>query len=117
MYNSPCDQIASTGTRLKRLQLQARVQGSVAAACSQPISPTFGAFVEVAFTKNSTMLATLDTQSVGKIMLQQQIWLRLQQAFFRSGIDAAAKAKEPVLLPHERHANCSSSCSQSKADA
>jgi hypothetical protein len=105
--NSYCDEVIHMA-HAKRLHLLARARAIV--ACSQPSSPTLGSFVEAAHAKSTAMMVALDEQPVSKIVLQQQTWRRLQAAFFSEGIDSSVQVKQPVLLPHERHANCNAAC-------
>jgi hypothetical protein len=61
--------------------------------------------VEVAYNKNK-QLVQKSSASVGKLLLQQQLWTKLQGTFFAPGADASAMSKQSALTVEERHACC-----------
>jgi hypothetical protein len=66
-------------------------------------SPTLGHLVEVAYNKNTQLVNKKSLASVGKLLLQQQLWTRLQGTFFAPGADAAVMCKQSALSFQERH--------------
>jgi hypothetical protein len=66
-------------------------------------TPTLGHLVKVAYNKNKQLVNKKSSASVGKLLLQQQLWTRLQGTFFAPGADAAVMCKQSALSFEERH--------------
>jgi hypothetical protein len=59
----------------------------------------------MAYNKN-TQLVKESSASTGKLLLQQQLWTKLQGTFFTPGADASAVSKQSALTFEERHSCC-----------
>jgi hypothetical protein len=67
--------------------------------------------VEAAYNKNKQLVNKKSSASVGKLLLQQQLWTKLQGTFFAPGADASVMSKQSALTVEERHICCSCSTS------
>ena len=72
-------------------------------------SPTFGHLVEVAYSKNTRFIKKSSATPMCSLVQQQQLWSKLQAAFFAPGADSAAMNKLPALSLNERHTICPTS--------
>ena len=74
--------------------------------CQQPSAvPTLGHLVEAAYNKNKQLVKS-GSAPVAKLLLQQQLWTKLQGSFFAPGADATAMSKRSALTFEERHSGC-----------
>ena len=89
------------------------VQKPVIVFCCRQPGPTLGHLVEVAHSKNKQLVKD-DTASVNTLLLQQQLWTKLQGTFFAPGADATAMSKRSALTFEERHSGCG--CPYSKTN-